>query len=100
MLIRLNHSLETMTPNLGVIKRIKDSNVNVESHSDLSYCLQDLASASNRCKDANRVVLDMMFRFSQLYTLCGCYGRVIHTKPVYETKQIHIEHLKQGLQQS
>jgi hypothetical protein len=39
----------------------------------------------------------MTFRFCQLYILGECYGRIIHTEPLYQKKQAQIEQLKQGL---
>mmetsp|Transcript_24458 Transcript_24458/g.30458 ORF Transcript_24458/g.30458 Transcript_24458/m.30458 type:complete len:160 (+) Transcript_24458:117-596(+) len=63
MLIRLSEVNETMLVNQGLLKQIKESDINVESHDDLEESLANLASASNRCKDANRIILDMTFRY-------------------------------------
>ena len=57
----------------------------------------NLASVSSRCKDANRVVVEMTFRFSQLFIIAGCYGRVIRTKPLFEEKMEHLKSLKNAL---
>lgn len=58
----------------------------------------NLASASSRCKDANRVIVEMTFRFCQLFILAGCYGRVIRTQPLFEEKMDHLELLKNSLE--
>ena len=79
MLIRLNEVVENMQPNLAILQEIQNTQINVESHGDLQRSLTQLTSASNRCKDANRVILDMTFRYCQLYVLGGCYGRVVRT---------------------
>ena len=79
MLIRLNEVVQTMQPNLASLDRIRNSQINVESHSDLEQSLTELANARNRCKDGNKVILDMTFRYCQLFILGGCYGRVVRT---------------------
>ena len=56
--------------------------------------MSDLSKARNRCKDGNKVVLDMTFRHCQLFVLSGCYGRVVRIEPLYEKLQSHIECLK------
>ena len=86
MLIRLNEVNESMEINQAMLKQTKESRINVESHSDLELSLANLASASNRCKDSNRVILDMTFRFSQLFILSGCYGRVVQSEPLFQEK--------------
>ena len=60
----------------------------------------ELTSARNRCKDANRIVLDLTYQYSELFVLAGCYGRVVRTKPLYEKKMSNLETLKQSLSQS
>ena len=84
MLIRLAEVQNSMQPNLQVIEVISQSQINVESHSDLQDSLTQLAAASTRCKEANRIILDMTFRYCQLYILGGCYGRVVHTVPLFQ----------------
>ena len=84
MLIRLNEVFENMNANMTAVSKIKQSHINVESHTDLQASLSDLAYASTRCKNANRVISDMTNRFCQLYVLSGCYGRTIHTEPLFE----------------
>ena len=63
MLIRLNEVVESMQPNLVALNDIKTSQINVESHSELRDSLNQLAAARNRCKDANKVILDLTFRY-------------------------------------
>lgn len=63
MLIRLNEVVESMQPNLLLLNDIKTSQIDVESHSEIRHSLNQLAAARNRCKDANKVILDMTFRY-------------------------------------
>ena len=98
MLIRLGEVSESMRLNKTTLDHIKQSNINVESHEDLEECLADLASASNRCKDANRVILDMTFRYCQLFILAGCYGRVVRTEPLFTEKESCLSTLKHSLE--
>ena len=63
MMIRLAEVEMSMQPNLAAIDEIRESQINVESHSDLQDSLTKLAGASSRCKEANRVILDMTFRY-------------------------------------
>lgn len=84
MLIRLNEVVESLQLNHAVLQHIRNSQINVESHSDLQKSLAELVKVRNRCKDANRVILDMTFRHCQLYVLSGCYGRVVRTQSLLE----------------
>ena len=84
MLIRLNEVIENLQLNHAVLQHIRNSQINVESHSDLQESLAELVKVRNRCKDANRVILDMTFRHCQLYVLSGCYGRVVRTQSLLE----------------
>ena len=79
MLIRLAQGVDSMSPNQASLKRIQSSEIDVERHEHLQASLSELASARNRCKDVNRIVLDLTFRYSELYILAGCYGRVVRT---------------------
>ena len=98
MLIRLNEVSESMMINQAMLRQIKETRINVESHSDLESSLANLANASNQCKDANRVILDMTFRFCQLFILSGCYGHVVQTTPLFEEKQEHLGTLRHALE--
>ena len=84
MMIRLSEVSDNMQINQAALTQIKNSQINVESHSDLELSLAQLASASSLCKDGNRVIQDMTFRYCQLFTLGGCYGRVVKTDPLFE----------------
>ena len=97
MLIRLAEVSENMTLNQAGLVRIQNSEINVESHGDLQLSLGELANARNRCKDANKVVLDLTFRYCQLFILAGCYGQIVRTQTLQERKQVHIDCLKQNL---
>ena len=79
MLIRLAQGVDSMSPNQASLKRIQNSGIDVERHEHLQVSLSELASARNRCKDVNRIVLDLTFRYSELFILAGCYGRVVRT---------------------
>lgn len=79
MLIRLAEVMESMQPNLASLARIKQNEIDTESHTDLRQSMSELANSRTRCKDANKVILDMTFRFCKLFVLTGCYGRVVHT---------------------
>ena len=99
MLIRLGELSENMNQNKAILSQIKSSNVNVESHEDLEECLADLTSTGNRCKDANRVIVDITLRYCQLYILAGCYGRsVVRTDPIFTEKQSYLNTLKHSLE--
>ena len=63
MLIRLNEVFENMNANMTAVSKIKQSHINIDSHSDLQASLSALAYASTRCKNANRVISDMTNRF-------------------------------------
>ena len=84
MLIRLAEVLDNMKANMLAIQTIRESNINVEKHSDLEESLAELATASTRCKDGNKMILDLTFRFCQLYVLSGSYGRIVRTQPLFE----------------
>lgn len=98
MLIRLHEASESMMVNEAELQQIKQSQINVEIHSDLESSLASLARASQRCKDANRVVLDMTFRYCQLYILGGCYGRVVRSQPLFEQKKSHLSYFRRSLE--
>ena len=58
---------------------IKNSEIDVESHHDLQIAMVELNSARNRCREANRIVLDLTYQYCELYVLAGCYGRIVRT---------------------
>ena len=68
-----------MTPNMTCLMSIKDSEIDVESHNDLQAAMNELSSARNRCKEANKIALDITYQYCQLYVLAGCYGRALRT---------------------
>ena len=53
-----------MQANQYVLASIKDSKIIFESHTDLYTSLLQLNTASQRCKDGNRIVRDMTYRYS------------------------------------
>ena len=84
MLIRLAEVIKSMNINQASVNQIKNSQINVESHSDLQDSLKELSSASTRNKDANKVMLDLSFRYCQMHILNGGYGRIVHIQPLYQ----------------
>lgn len=78
MLIRLAEVLKSMNVNQALLTQIKNSQINVESHSDLEHSLRQLTSASTRTKDANKQLLDISYRYCQVHVLNGGYGRIVH----------------------
>ena len=42
----------------------------------------------------------MTFRYCQLFTLGGCYGRVVNSNPLFEQKKGYLSIMKQGLEAS
>jgi len=100
MMIRLGEVVKSMSANQNCLSQIKNSQIDVQSHSDLQHSLRELSNASSRTKDANKIIQDLSFRHCQLFILQGGYGRIVHIQPLYEQKCRQLEHLKQSLAQS
>ena len=76
MLLRLRDIKNDMEINNSTIEEIKDRRLfkKADWHA-IEQTLLYLGKASARCKEANRLMLDMTSRYHQLYILGGCYGR-------------------------
>lgn len=94
MLIRLAEVIKSMNVSQASLLQIKNSKINVESHSDLEHSLRELANASTRTRDANKILLDLSYRYCQVHILNGGYGRIVHIQPLYQQKGMHLEQMK------
>ena len=80
MLISLAAGIDSSEAQGGSLAiKLNNSEINVESHTHLQAAMVELTSARSKCKDANKVVLELTYQYCELYVLAGCYGRALST---------------------
>lgn len=63
MLLRLRDIQKDMDQNNAIIEEIKNRKIDHSKWMVIEKSLTELAQSSKRCKDANRLMLDMTFRY-------------------------------------
>ena len=100
MLLRLRDIQKDMDLNITTIDTIKNRKIDHTNWQAIEMSLAEISQASNRCKDANRMILDLTFRYHQLYILGGCYGKRVDIQPLGQQKHDQLKKLKQDLEES
>ena len=93
MLLRLNDIQKNMDLNNRMIDTIKQRKIDHSNWKEIEMSLTDIGQASSRCKEANRLMLDMTFRYHQLYILGGCYGKKVEIYPLAKQKSAELKKL-------
>ena len=114
MLIRLKEVANKMALGKEAIARVRDrlqlsnetellQSLAAESNpaqNALSQSLHELVLVSKHCREANKIVLDLTYRYWQIYTLSGCYGRVVDVATLITQKTEQLDVMRTALSQT